>query len=51
MAFKPLLSAPLPLPVCGLNQPSQGKIALSVPWQSALTYTAPALAYVALLTG
>lgn len=41
----------LSLPVCGLNQRSQGQMALSLPWRAALTYTAPALAPVALLTG
>lgn len=41
----------LSLPVCGLHQGSQGQTALSLPRRAALTYTAPALAPVALLTG
>lgn len=45
------LCPPPSLPVCGLNQGSQGQAALSGPWQAVLTYTAPVLAPVALLTG
>ena len=37
--------------MCGLNPGSPGQTAPSVPWQAALTYTAPALAPVALLAG
>lgn len=45
------LCLPPALPVCGLNQQSQGGTALWVPWQAALTYTASTLAPVAFLTG
>lgn len=45
------LCPPLSLPVCGLKQRSQGQTVLLVPWQAALTYTAPAQAPVALLAG
>lgn len=45
------LCPPLSLPVCGLNQRSQGQTVLSGLWQAVLTYTAPALAPVTRLTG